>query len=1248
MIWISVSAVKGILGACLICAFVPQTSPFSIWDYELTINVSLSGNDSVECLAGLSPCQTLGYALTGVENSTAILLEDDDHQFVPYGSMRIWRTENVAIIGEDATVTCEDGAGVVFVSSQDIVISGIRWLECAISHPSSALYPKLGLAFHSTTSALFFQQCLNVTIIDCSFSSQNGSGVSMYDVGEVVNILRTNFTGHVVKCVAEPCFQLSRGLAIEFTYCGGLKNCSEPGPASEYNSGARYILQDCIFTGNNNSHGGRRPVDLLEGSEYWPYGKGGGMAIAMRGRSSENSIAVTYSDGVSEAAFSHNTAHLGGSLFIEFLDEASGNNVSWIGPASVYHSSAKIGGAVHLSVGVWLQRAKSRSTNLLLLKGVTISHNHASWGGGFTLFNLPSSDGSAIVTFQNCSWHRNSAKTGADAVGVSQLSTAGISGMVIEFNNCSFRENDFIHSGGVSSYHSQSFAHCSISTEGLPLIFDTASIFDSSGPALCASSTTVHVKGHVRFISNGHRTRPVCGGGLLLQASSSVVLSKGVRLLFENNTALYYGGGIYYEGTSTTLHRGQRYAQSNCVFDYEDAMFTESSAADTRVVFTNNQIVDPGGAGRGMYLAGAVDEQCKSIMANVTRGSPSEDFASTGTSVQLHPPAEVIGHNVYKMEVMYGQYLTINATASDYYGNVVEMMLRVVSLDPKSMQPIVSINGQTSVVVRDGPVYTNMYLQDFNGMSEVFLVLTDLVNAYSFIHVSFMTKLGFVFDPSRQIYSCFTSEKIVCNRTTLEVCIQEGYWYGELLIENKTTHTIAPCSPDHCQYTCPRNACDDLNAFCLLSSNQDDQCSSNRGGVLCSRCRYNHSFTYDAVQCVPSWTCSSQHAVFFVVCIVLFWVVVAAFGMIILRLNVKLGAGSTFSFIYYFSVVRLVLPSTLPSLPLTIIVDIFSGMVQLNPRFLGQVKWCAFESLDNLGYWTLRYLHPLVFLLMMSVVFVLKCGCKRSSHLSRMPSVHIGCLVLIVVYSSLSEVSLKLLTALSLNSRLYAAVEPSVELFDETRHLPWALVALMVECVLLLPTALILLLGPLLDKLKRSWNGQLRELLREYQVCYRRGFKWVVGFYFLARQAMFMVPVLCWSAEVSSVYFFQVLTVFLAVFHTALQPYKRSWLNVVDALLLFDLAFVALLNNSGLPPFARSVLLHALVVLPCVYPAVVFAWLGGTKLRSRLRKSSEEFSDMSVMESTSKPSDLSGSHICYESLIEHQPRKDHYHSISVL
>ena len=1243
------------------------TIPFDMWDYELTINVSLSGNDSLECLAGLLPCQTLGYALTGVENSTAILLDGGEHEFAPSETiMIVSRVRHVALVGEigrSATrVTCGDGAGVAIVASQDIVIYGVEWRGCAIAHRSSALHHKLGIAFLVTNSALFFHQCLNVTIADCSFSSRNGSGVSLYDVGGEVIVQRTNFTGHAAaaqKCAAVPCYLLSRGLTIEFTYCGDFNNCSEPAPASVYNSGARYSIEDCIFVGNNNSHGGEKPVDSLEeGSEYWPYGKGGGMAIALRGRSRGNVIVMTYTDGfdASSSAFSQNVADLGGSLSVEFLDEASGNNFIWLGPAGVSLSSAEIGGAVHLSVGVWLQRSKG-GTNSFLLRDVAITNNRASWGGGFTLFNLPSSDGSTIVSFQNCSWHLNSAKTGADAVGISQLSTTGISGMIIVFSNCNFRENDFVQSAGsVLTYeNTPGFTHCSISTDGLALVLDTVTISDSSGPGLCVSAAIVHMKGNVQFVSNGLRTRPVCGGGLLLQSSSSVVLSKGVELLFENNTALYYGGGVYYGGLSTTLPRGgQRYSQSTCVFDYEDALVpVEEWSTSTHVVFSNNQIADSRGAGRGMYLAGVVDDQCKNAMANITKGSPQEDFASTGTSVQLHFPAERIGPNTYKMEVMYGQYLTLNATATDYYDNVVEMMLRLVSLDPKTMQPVLSINGLTSLVVRDGPVYTNTFLQSSNGMSEVYLLLTDLVNTYSFIHISFITRLGFVFDSSRQIYSCFASEHMICNRTTLEVCIQKGYWYGELQMENKTMNTIAPCPPNLCEYTGNRcnAACDDINSFCLLSGNQDNQCTNNRGGVLCSKCRHNYSFTFDATQCVPSQTCSALHTLLFTVCIVLFWVAIGAFTMMILKLNMKLGAGCTFSFIYYFSVVRVVLPTDLPSLFLTVFVDLISGTTQMNPRFLGLVQWCAFDSLSTLGYWMVRYLHPFVFLFLMSIVSILKCGHERFPCLSRIPSVHILCILIVFVFSSLTEISLKLLTPVSIGNRLYVAVEPSVEFFNYTKHLPWAFMAVAVECVLLLPASLLLVSGPLFAKLKCTRDTQLRGILCEYQVCYRKGFKWTVGFYFLARQTMFLVPVLCWSAEASSVYFLQVLTVFLAVFHTALQPYKMAWLNVVDALLLFDLAFVALLNNTGLPSVAKSILLHALVLLPCLYPVVVFAWLGVRNLKSRLKNSGDKFSDdLSFMadKRNSTSSDLSSSQLRYESLIDRQPRKDHYHSISIL
>ena len=351
----------------------------------------------------------------------------------------------------------------------------------------------------------------------------------------------------------------------------------------------------------------------------------------------------------------------------------------------------------------------------------------------------------------------------------------------------------------------------------------------------------------------------------------------------------------------------------------------------------------------------------------------------------------------------------------------------------------------------------------------------------------------------------------------------------------------------------------------------------------------------------------------------------------------------------------LLLPSNPPSLFLKASVDVFSGIVQLNPRFLGLIEWCAFESLDNLGYWTLRYLHPLVFLLVMLVLSVGKWSCKRfpRTSLNKIPSVQINCLLFVLVFSSLSEVSLKLLTPVSLNSRLYVAVEPSAELFDEAKHLPHVLLALVVECALLLPSVLVLAFGPLVERLRSSHNRPCNNgMLSEYQTCYRRGSRWLASFYFIARQAVFLVPVLCLSTEASSVFFFQVLTVLTAVSHTALQPYKRSWLNVVDALLLFDLALVSLLNSTGLPPLAASLLLHFLVLVPWAYPAAVFVWLGVTRIRRRLRSSCE--AELSVMSYTVEkkasnvPSDVSDSPICYEGLMDRHPRKDHYHSISVM
>ena len=73
----------------------------------------------------------------------------------------------------------------------------------------------------------------------------------------------------------------------------------------------------------------------------------------------------------------------------------------------------------------------------------------------------------------------------------------------------------------------------------------------------------------------------------------------------------------------------------------------------------------------------------------------------------------------------------------------------------------------------------------------------------------------------------------------------------------------------------------------------DDQCSANRGGLLCTSCRPGFNFTFQAVQCVPNDDshCANWMPPIILILSVAFQFVLALTLVVALRLKLGLGSG---------------------------------------------------------------------------------------------------------------------------------------------------------------------------------------------------------------------------------------------------------------------------------------------------------------------------------------------------------------------
>ena len=92
-------------------------------------------------------------------------------------------------------------------------------------------------------------------------------------------------------------------------------------------------------------------------------------------------------------------------------------------------------------------------------------------------------------------------------------------------------------------------------------------------------------------------------------------------------------------------------------------------------------------------------------------------------------------------------------------------------------------------------------------------------------------------------------------------------------------------------------------------------------------------------------------------------------------------------------------------------------------------------------------------------------------------------------------------------------VVPDTSYFDPKNHLPFALVALFIECFITLPTSFLLILAPCLSRKLNFVKLRLKPIVDEFQACYRPDCRWFAGFYFLARELMFLASIIPQHAQ---------------------------------------------------------------------------------------------------------------------------------------
>ena len=1125
-------------------------------------------------------------------------------------------------------ITCTlINTGIAISNLSNVTIIGIEWINCGVHHNTTAYFawltPEGVVRAYST---LFFFNCTLVSISGCLFTSDRGSGVSIYDSTNIT-IDSSHFINNSItpldRCLNEStrstCSPQATGLYIETTSCGGFTDldCAN----RTIHSGGVYNISHCNFTGNNNTgiyYGVTRRA-VPTGSDHWPFGKGGGMGTFLRG------VVRNFTVVIKHCTFSDNTAVRGGGADIRLYPKPDGTTLTLYDCTFTDNIAEDSGGGLRLGMVYENPVETLIPLNYIYIQLCSFSSNYAhKWGGGMSAYSSASTHEIFSFVMTECKWEYNLARTSAPALGLTSwdtlLEARNVATVIPECYNCSFSYN---HIELVTS-HSRPSGYGAVFLQGMPMKFRGNTIFHANTEsALCVSATSVEFFDDVTFTDNA----ALSGGGIYLLGTSWIVLHPYLNMLFRNNSAFQDGGAIFYT-----------YPPSLSLWDFRNCFlqYSNSSTAfldwEVTVTFVDNHAFQNGD---DVYISDPTE--CNNITSNTSNpfdvNSPNSPFhypnhsiSSVSTPPQhmnfefLHLENYTTGDNEttytwYVYRIMPGATFNISMTITDSFKH---STTAVVNTACHSVSNYIQYDFQHDLCGEDGPFSVLGLAKEFtiegsltgiriHGPPNRHFLLVLETDGLQPVVIPLLVnltdcKFGFVLNTTSYVSRnsscvCFTelakSENVLCieQDNVVMPCIRRGYWFGDIgrKVNNSTVYGIQTCTYGTCDMKCENCGYLPEEEWCKLPTDESDFCKGHKTGPLCSQCNGTYSLTYDAHSCTQ---CTTGKIVGLVIIIVIYWAYILIQLVAIVKLNFRIGSGYLYVFLYYFSVVKYIIWYNLPSY-LEGLLNFFGTFARLDPLLYVYTNLCLYQGVTVIQYETLHYAHPVIILLLIFGLIGLGRLCPRFAIFSGNYAIQALCYILLLAYTTLAETSLNILNPMSypttypnIDEKQFVQLQPQTLYGDHKEHLPYAIIAITLEVLIVLPFAFFLLFAPLLSR----WLNlvKIKPILDEYQSCYKDRYRWFAGVYLIGRQLFFLTSI--WAIHLDvSLLLNQIFCVAILLLHATIHPYHSKWLNYVDTFFLANLTLLTLLySSSGVSALhwnskVRDVIVTILILLPCLY-----------------------------------------------------------------
>ena len=1062
--------------------------------------------------------------------------------------------------------------GLTFDNINSIELTNVKIEWCGAKHNNSIIDERGKPKPVNFSSALIFKRCSKVSLNNTFVSHSNGFGVVIHPIAGCITLHKCTFEKNGV---AHDTTQTvgGGGLYIDFNH----HDYSQTVSSSD--SSVTIHISSCNF---NKNHAKTFSKEKIMNTMF---SQGGGISVVFRDRStSGHYINITGCD------VRNNIAQWGGGLCIMSINSSINNTVSVSNSVISRNTASKSGGGTIVYIKCTHPKLNSCSFDKIHIefKNCSIIENSAIHGGGstFVLKTAHSIDSYTTILLESCRWSKNGAISSGAAVDITtKYKTQNKLRIVSQFSNCSFEGNylqlkpkDGIIRDGRGALMITSSSIC----------FKGSTIFKNNiGSAVYAVLSEIKISHNscINFTNNIGRN-----GGALALLTSYLLIQENIYIHFLNNQAYIKGGAIYFNSKPGP----NEIPPYNCFLQSEDG----KEKHNIRLDFNRNK-AECEHCGMSIYTTSL--RSCVTQKLNdFEKGSISvilnkiATFKFLDNKTDYHIITSGKNFSIDKESNLYpipGKKFKLNIKAIDEFGQPVQSKYRVYI--PASENCSIGVD-------KDFEFLPNNKLKLYGTPGDSCNISIEMEGS-RVMHILQKVTLapcppGLILRQNTTIIKCTCPSNYTegypwiskCDKKIFQSYITPGMWAGYLESHKNSDETlqVAYCPPNFCSQHSSSPLPNSANKTLL----DEFICRNRRTGVLCGKCRVNFSAHYHS----PSYNCTKSE-----LCSLgwLFYIsselmpLIAIFA-IILKFKISFTSGALTGFLFYAQMIDILdvavtsQDKTYPQWTVYLIEasNFVYGFFSLNPFNLEALSFCLWKEASTLDIITFKFV-TIAFAFSLILTFYLfvninsrRRWCRRSftfkvstqkSLVHGITTFLVICLVqtIKVTFFIFSSVQLYKKGGIGTEFRVY--YQGNLGYF-EPKHLRYILPAALVATVIvIIPTSLLLWypLGPkLLSKCglnetkliqkfeKLLFINRLKPVIDSFQGCYKDKFRFFAGLLFLYR-----ITILA-NISFSSIGFtltyamVQAQLTLMLLIHALVQPYKKKIHNILDSLLLSNLA----------------------------------------------------------------------------------------------